>query len=34
MHTITRRMAGYLTSKRTVSATEGGTVLITESLRK
>jgi hypothetical protein len=34
MHTITLRMAGYLTSKRTVSATEGGTVLITESLRK
>jgi eukaryotic-like serine/threonine-protein kinase len=34
IHTVTLKLAGFLTAKRTVSATEGGTVTINESLRK
>jgi serine/threonine-protein kinase len=34
MHTVTLKLGGFQTAKRTVSATEGGTVTITESLIK
>jgi serine/threonine protein kinase len=34
IHTVTLKLTGFQTAKRTVSASEGGTVLINESLRK
>jgi hypothetical protein len=34
IHTITLRLSGFQPAKRTVSATEGGTVPVTESLKK
>jgi hypothetical protein len=34
MHTVTLKLEGFQTAKRTVSASEGGTVLIDQSLRK
>ena len=34
MHTVTLKLAGFQSAKRTVSASEGGTVTINESLRK
>jgi serine/threonine protein kinase len=34
MHTVTLKLSGFQIAKRTVSATEGGTVTITESLIK
>jgi hypothetical protein len=34
IHTVTLKLAGFQTAKRTVSTSEGGTVQINESLRK
>jgi PEGA domain len=34
IHTVTLKLAGFQVAKRTVSASEGGTVTINETLRK